>query len=149
VDSGPATGSLYGSLVFAIGMTWDREEVLQVLFGTALGAELRVRMLPSIEGGAFEQAAVLVGFAPHAIWAPERELFSLGAGYFSLLPEVGVITHPTLPTAFYFGWSYPIGFALDAHVGLEVRPFAYIVDDWVEGDEVGWLVGADVDLLVF
>jgi hypothetical protein len=149
LGTGAATGSMYGSLAFGIGMTWDREEVLQVLFGTALGAELRVRLLPAIDGGAFEQASVLVGFAPHSIWAPEREAFSVGAGYFSLLPEVGVITHPTLAPALYFGWSYPIAFALDTHVGLEVRPFAYIVDDWVEGDDVAWILGADVNLLGF
>ena len=148
-DTGVVTASLYGSLAFGFGISWDREDVLQALFGSVIGAEVRVRMLPSIESGAFEQAAVLVGFAPHTIWAPRGERFSLGAGYFSLLPEVGVVTHPSLPAAFYFGCTYPIAVALDAHVGLEIRPFVYMVDDWVEGDDSGWLAGVDLNAILF
>jgi hypothetical protein len=33
-------------------------------------------------------------------------------------------------------------------VGLEVRPFVYLVDDWVEGDDMGFLLGDDMGFLL-
>ncbi len=144
-----AVGSIFASLGWGTGVDWDGEDVLHALFGNVIGADLRLRVLPSVLGTSFEQLSVQVGIGPRALWAPRREPFRIGAGYFSILPEIGVITRPDRDASFYFGWTYPVSFAFDAHVGAEVRAWAYLVDDWVEGDDVGWLVGVDAALLVF
>jgi hypothetical protein len=144
-----ALGTFFGALGMRVGYDWDREEALEILFGSSVGADVRVRVLPSVLGGPFEQASVAVGFGPSATFAPAGEPWRLGAGYFSVLPELGVITRPDLDPAFYFGWSFPFSVALDTHVGIETRLWAWIVDDWVEGDDVGFVGGIDASLLFF
>lgn len=142
-------GSLTASFGVRFGCDWENEEILQVLFGSSLGVDLRARVLPSVLGGPFEQLTVAVGVAAHTTFAPEREVFRFGAGYFSILPELGVVTRPDLDAAFYFGWSFPFSVALDPHVGLEARAWVWAVDDWIEGDEVGWVMGLDAALVLF
>ncbi|MBX7195583.1 MAG: hypothetical protein K1X94_26235 [Sandaracinaceae bacterium] len=141
--------SIFAALAFHVGFEWDNEEILQLLFGNVLGGELRVRVLPGMLGTSFDQLSVMVGASLSARWGEAREPLRVGAFYFSLLPELGVITHPTLPPAFYFGWSYPVSLAVDSHVGLELRPWFYVVDDWVEGDDAAYLLGIDLDVVLF
>lgn len=148
-ESSVVVASLYGSFGWGVGVDWDDEDILQILFGNVLGADVHLRVLPSAQGGSPDQLSIQVGLAPRTLWAPEREPIRIGAGYLSLIPEVGVITHPTLAPAMYFGWTYPVSFALDPHVGVELRAWLYAVDDWIEGDEVAWLMGVDAAVLVF
>lgn len=148
-EGGLVLGTLFASLGMRVGFDWDHEEALEVLFGSSLGADVRVRVLPSVLGGPFEQASVAVGLGPSATFAPQGEVWRFGAGYFTVLPELGVITRPDLDPAFYFGWSFPFSIALDAHVGIEARAWAWVVDDWVEGDDVGFVGGIDANLLFF
>ncbi len=142
-------GSLAASFGVRFGYDWDDEEILEALFGNSLGVDVRARVLPSVLGTSFEDLSVAVGIAAHTTFAPDHELFRFGAGYFTVIPELGVITRPDLDPAFYFGWSFPLSFALDTHVGLEARAWVWAVDDWIEGDEVGWVLGLDAALVLF
>ena len=148
-EAGFAVGSFFAQIGWGIGVDWDDEEILAVLFGNVLGADLRVRVLSGVLGASFDQLSVMVGGGARTLWAPRRERFRIGAGYLSLVPEVGVITHPQLDPAMYFGWSFPFAVALDGQLGIELRAWVYAIDDWIEGDEVAWMAGVDAELLVF
>lgn len=120
--------------------TWSAhgadDDILAIVFGNVLGADLRVRGLALLPTQAAESWGATIGLAPSMGFAEVNDVFRLPTLYSVLLPEVGVALREGMDAALYAGWSLPFTFLVDAHLGLEARATVLIVDDWIPGDDI-------------
>lgn len=131
--------------------TWDahgeEDDFLAIIFGDVLGADLRVRALSLLPTQGPTSWAVTVGIAPAMGYANDHEIFRLPTFYSILLPEVGVALRETSDPAIYAGWSLPVTFLLEEHLGVEARATVLIIDDWIPGDDTEVLVSFGLGLV--
>jgi len=120
--------------------TWDPrgsdDDFLALLFGDVLGLDLRVRALDLMPTQSASSWSVTVGLAPAMGYGTRSDAIRLPTFYSCLLPEVGVALRESRDATWYLGWSLPVTFLLDEHLGIEARASVLIVDDWIAGDDV-------------
>lgn len=111
------------------------DEIFAALMGNTVGVDLRAHAhaaFPSQESTGWQ---VLVGIAPALRYANEHDAYRLPSFYGVLLPELGLALRDARDPAWYVGWSFPVAFLVDEHLGLEARASAMLVDDWIPGDD--------------
>jgi len=119
--------------------TWDArrdDEVLGMIFGTVIGADIRVRSLALFPSQSPTSWTVTIGIAPAMTYASRDDVFRVPTFYSILIPEFGVALREGRDPVWYAGWSLPFTFLIDEHLGFEARASALVVDDWIPGDDV-------------
>lgn len=131
-----AGGELSGGFRFTWAPHGSDDEFLAIVLGDVLGLDVRVRALALLPDQAAQSWGVTIGLAPATGYASDSEVFRLPTLYSVLLPEVGVALRENHDAAWYAGWSLPVTFLLDEHLGAEARASMMIVDDWIAGDDI-------------
>ncbi len=149
--AGSGVGFVGGEVSGGFRFTWDprteEDDLLAIIFGDVLGLDVRVRALDVMPPQRAEQWALTVGLAPAMGYASRSEVFRLPTFYSCFLPEIGVALRADRDAAWYAGWSLPLTFLVDEHLGLEARASVLIVDDWAAGDDVEAIVSLGLGLV--
>lgn len=112
------------------------DEGLDLIMGSQVGAELRVRVIGNITGQSERDLAVFIGIGGAFGYAEANDVWRIPPLYAWIFPEFGVVVRSDrVPPAWYAGWSLPVTFLVDEHVGLEARANLLLVDDWYSGDD--------------
>lgn len=147
-DVGTGIVTAAGGVRFLVDWGSDDDEAFfGVLFGSSVGADLRVTVIPNLRGQTADEFAVAIGLAPALGMTPDGEPFRLPSVYGVLIPEFGIALRGDMEPAFYAQWSAAAAFLLDEHVGLEARASFMLIDDWVPGDAVEGIVGISLAVL--
>ncbi len=135
-----AGGEVSGGFRF----TWDPrttdDDFLAIVFGNVLGLDLRVRVLELLPMQGASSWSATVGLAPAMGYGTAHESFRLPTFYSILLPEVGIALRESRDPTWYAGWSLPVTFLLDEHVGIEARASVMLVDEWIPGHDLEAIV---------
>jgi hypothetical protein len=140
-----------GQISAGIGVRFQppAEDVLDVLYGTMMGVDAVVHVLPAVTGQGTESSAVLVGLAPAFHYAFARERVRIPPAWAWVLPELGVaIRTDAMPVSYYVAWSLSAAVLVDDHAGFDLRARVMLVDDWIPGEDVEAIVSLTAGLLV-
>jgi hypothetical protein len=112
------------------------DEGLDLIMGSQVGAELRLRVIGNITGQSESDVAVFIGLGGAFGYADGNDVWRVPPLYAWVFPEFGVVVRSDrVPPAWYAGWSWPVTFLVDDHVGLEARANLLLIDDWYPEDD--------------
>lgn len=114
----------------------DFDDPLDVMYGNVHGVDLRATVLPGVTGQRAEDVAVLVGFAPGFSYAFANDHVRIPPAFAFLIPELGLAVSPSHPLTYYVAWHLEAAMLLDEHAGLDVRADFFLIDEWIDGDDV-------------
>lgn len=133
-SNGVVAPSISGS--FGLRFQPAIEELLDVMYGTMMGIDARVTVLPGVSGQRPDDYAVLVGLSPAFGYAFPHEAVRIPPLFAWVFPELGVAVSSVRPATWYAAWHLDGAVLVDEHVGLDARADLVVVDEWVDGDDV-------------
>lgn len=140
-------GVAVGTATASLGLRWSprMDEPFRLLFGSTLGLDARVTLVPGVTGQRPEDVGVLLGIAPASFYAFDR--VRLSPTWAWVIPEVGVALRPDRSEAVYLAWSVAGAVLLDPHLGLEARASATIIDDWADAEAIEALLSLSLGVI--